>query len=531
MSDRRKNRRGRLAPARGVRPSSTGQAVSPEQQDSGDVYTVTVTDLNNLGCGVGRLPGADGVPGTGLVVFVRGAVTGDVIETALIKRTSSYAIGRLLRVVEPSPMRAEEAFCQAPEACGGCVFRHLAYEAELDSKHRRVEAAFRQAGLPDVTVLPVLTGSATSGYRNKGMYPVQNGKRGMEAGFYAAKSHTLIPSAACALQPPVFAKLVQAVCAFCDTHHIPAYNERTGQGVLRHIYLRASAGANETQGQIMVCLVIRTPTFPGGDSTARALVDALRSAFPSVVSIQLNINPENTNVVLGDTFLPLFGPAYIEDTLCGRHFRISAGSFYQVNHDAAELLYRTAARMAGLTGKENLWDLYCGTGTIGLSMVGRIWDGEKEIPGAATVTGVEIVPEAVACAKQNADINAALGLIPPGVANFFCADAGDPASLLSPMDGGFREGKGNGDDNDRLPHPDVVVIDPPRKGTTPALIHELARRAIGSVVYISCDPETLARDCAIFRSCGYDIGQTQPVDLFPRTGYVETVVLITRKEE
>jgi 23S rRNA (uracil1939-C5)-methyltransferase len=498
--------------------------------DSGEVYTVAVTDLNNLGCGVGRLPGENGTPGTGLVLFVKGAVTGDVIETAIIKRTSSYAIGRLVRVVTPSPLRAKQAFCQAPEACGGCVFRHLEYEAELDSKHRRVEAAFRQAGLSDVTVLPVLTGSATSGYRNKGMYPVQNGKHGVEAGFYAAKSHTLIPSTACALQPPVFAKLVQTVCDFCNTHCIPAYNERTGQGILRHIYLRSSAGANETEGQIMVCLVVRVPTLPGGERTVQALVDMLRAAAPSVVSIQLNINQENTNVVLGDTFLPLFGQPYMEDTLCGRHFRISAGSFYQVNHDAAELLYRTAARMAGLTGKENLWDLYCGTGTIGLSMVGRIGDGQTDMPGAATVTGVEIVPEAVECARQNADINAALGLIPPGVACFFCADAGDPASMLSPADGTLRGGAENRDITSRVPPPDVVVIDPPRKGTTPALIHELARRSIRSVVYISCDPETLARDCAIFRSCGYAVGQVQPVDLFPRTGHVECVVLMSRNK-
>ncbi|MCQ2430590.1 MAG: 23S rRNA (uracil(1939)-C(5))-methyltransferase RlmD [Clostridia bacterium] len=473
-------------------------------------FVLTVTDLNNLGCGVARLPDENGEE-NGLVVFIRGAVTGDVVETELIKVTPSYAVGRLVRVVTPSPTRAAEDFCTAPEACGGCVYRHLTYEAELESKHRRVMQAFRQAGLADVTVLPPLSTGVTRGYRNKGMYPVRNGKTGIETGFFAQKSHNLIKCAACSLQPPVFAEIVEAVCRFFRDKHIRAYDETTGEGILRHIYLRTTA-----DGEVLVCLVINSKGLPGGRRTQDDLVSVLLGRFPNIIGVSLNVNQKNTNVVLGDSFIRLYGQPYMEDRLCGLRFRISAESFYQVNHDAAELLYRTAAARAGLTGRENLWDLYCGAGTIGLSMAGPDLPPDRR---AATVTGVEIVPQAVECAKKNAQINADLGLLPPGIARFFCADAGDPSSLFKPADDGV------------VPAPDVVVIDPPRKGTTPELIRELSRRGYGKVVYVSCDPETLARDCAVFRAEGYTVGDAQPVDLFPRTGHVEMVVLMSRDKE
>ena len=333
------------------------------------------------------------------------------------------------------------------------------------------------------------------------MYPVRNGKRGMEAGFFAAKTHDLIPCSACALQPPVFAEVVRTVCAFCDAARIPAYDEETGKGILRHIYLRTTKA-----GELMICLVINADSLPGGREIGARLVQTLTEKFPQVVSIQINVNKKSTNVVLGDAFRTLYGTDYMEDVLCGRHFRISAGAFYQVNHDAAELLYQTAASLAGLTGREHLWDLYCGAGTIGLSMADH----------AASVTGIEILDEAVACAKVNAALNADLGLIPPDKAHFFCADAGDPASLFAPADRGD------------VPAPDVVVIDPPRKGTTPELISFLSHRNVPRVVYVSCDPDTLARDCAVFRQHGYTVGEVTPVDLFPRTGHVECVVLLTR---
>ncbi len=476
----------------------------PRATGDDEVVTVRIHDLNNLGCGVGRLPAESAVPadsavtGTdGLVVFVKGAVTGDVVKATIIKRTPSYAVGRLVEVVEPSPIRATEAYCNAPEACGGCVYRHLRYEDELDSKHRRVVRAFRQAGLSEVTILPVRSTGQTRGYRNKGMYPVRQGKKGMEAGFFAAKTHKVIPCSDCSLQPAVFGELVRAVCKACDRHRVTAYDETSGKGILRHIYLRAAA-----DGSVLLTLVINADHLPG--TAAEGLVHELAGRFPCLVGILLNINRANTNVVLGDRFIRLWGQDYIEDTLCGKRLRLSADSFYQVNHDAAELLYRIAADMASFRGDEHLLDLYCGIGSIGLSMSERVAD----------VTGIEIIPAAVACARVNASLNG----LSESFARFFCGDASDARMFL-------ETAEKNG-----APAPDVAIIDPPRKGTTPELIAEIARRSIRRVVYISCEPETLGRDCAIFRQHGYSVGKVQPVDLFPRTGHIESVVLLLKNE-
>ena len=457
------------------------------------MVTVTISDLNNLGCGVGRLP-------DGLVIFVKGSVTGDVVSVQIIKRTKSFCVGKLIEILTPSPMRAEEVFCNAPEACGGCVYRHLKYEDELRSKHERVKQAFRQAGLSDVTIRPVLTVKrdgehVTRGYRNKGMYPVKQGKNGMEAGFYAAKTHKVIPCSDCALQPDAFGELVRAVCKLCDRYRITAYDEESGSGLLRHIYLRSAA-----DGSVLLTLVINQKQLP--KQAAEGLVHELVGQFPRLCGILLNINCENTNVVLGEQFVTLWGRDYLEDVLCGKRLRLSAGSFYQVNHDAAELLYNTAADMADLTGTEHLVDLYCGAGSIGLSMSDRVAD----------VTGIEIIPEAVECAK----VNAALNGLGPDRARFFCGDASDAHKFLAAAEEGGA------------PAPDIAVIDPPRKGTTRELISEIARRDIRRVVYISCEPETLGRDCAVFREFGYEIGEVQPVDLFPRTGHVETVCLLSK---
>ena len=461
-----------------------------------EIHTLAIFDLNNLGSGVGRLP-------DGTVCFVRGAVTGDTVTVKIIKRTSSYAVGRLEATVSPSPLRTDEAFCTAPEACGGCVYRHLSYEHELTAKHERVKRAFRQAGLPDVDILPPLYAKDGDGqpriraYRNKGMYPVRSGKGGIEAGFFAAKSHKVIPAADCSLQPAVFGDIVRFICRLCDEQKIPAYDEITGKGVLRHIYLRSAA-----DGSVMVCPVINADAWPGGKAAVDALVDGLLRVCPRTVSIQLNVNRASTNVVLGDRFITLHGTDYLEDVLCGKRFRISGGSFYQVNRDAAELLYNTAMAMANLRGDEHLLDLYCGAGTIGISMADRVAD----------VTGIEIVPEAVECAKQNAALNG----LTPDRARFFCGDASDAKTLLSAIEA-------NG-----APSPDLAVIDPPRKGTTEELIAEMDRRRIRRVVYISCEPETLARDCAVFRARGYTVGRVQPVDLFPRTGHVECVTEVSK---
>jgi 23S rRNA (uracil1939-C5)-methyltransferase len=319
----------------------------------------------------------------------------------------------------------------------------------------------------------------------------------MIAGFYADHTHRILPTEHCALQPPVFSAIVRDVCDFCTRHGIRAYDESDGTGLLRHIYLREG----RVSGEVLLCLVICGEEFPHAD----ALCAELTAAHSSLVGILLNHNLKNTNVVLGERYTLLHGKDTMRDTLCSRSFDVSPASFYQVNHDAAELLYGIARERAALSGKETLLDLYCGIGTIGLSMA----------DGCARLIGIEIVPEAVENAKENARRN--------GMDNalFFRGDVGDDGNvsgLLSEAEAAL----GTLD-------VDVAIIDPPRKGTTPALIALLAQRQVPRVVYVSCDPDTLARDCVIFRQHGYEIGTVTPVDMFPRTGHVESVVCLTRK--
>lgn len=460
----------------------------------GKEFIIEIHDLNNLGSGVGRLPAHEG--DDGLVVFVRGAVSGDRVRAEIIKETSSFCVGRLIEILSPSPVRDSERFCTAPEACGGCVYRHVTYAHELECKKQRVIRAFKVAGIADANVLDVLSTGKTTHYRNKGMYPVAEGKNGMYSGFFAAKSHKLIPAESCSLQPEIFERIVRAVCEFCDKNGIKAYDEISRKGILRHIYLRITAA-----GEVMLCLVINSDDL--GKATRGKLIEYMTERFPEITGILLNVNKKSTNVVLGDKFITVWGQPYIEDVLCSKRLRIAPESFYQVNRDAAELLYNTAAKMASLTGEEHLLDLYCGAGSIGISMSDKV----------KTITGIEIVPEAVECAKLNASLNG----LSPDRARFFAGDATDSERLLSAAEDGGA------------PTADIAVIDPPRKGTTRELIEAIAKRNINRVVYISCEPETLARDCAVFRELGYEMSDVQPVDLFPRTGHVESVVCLSRK--
>ncbi len=454
-----------------------------------DILRLTVEEINNLGCGVCHLHDTSG--GRGMVVFVRDAVTGDEIDAKVIKVNKSYLVARIERIVTPSPLRCVPD-CTAA-GCGGCVYRNVAYAHELELKREYVKNAFRKAGLFDVEVDPVRHTGALTGYRNKAQYPVRNGKYGMEAGFFATGTHRIVPADNCKLQPPVFSELTAFVCRFCDRTGIRAYEEETGRGLLRRIYLRVGAGT----GEIMVCLVLNGEELP----REKDFVRELTAAFPQVKSIALNINRENTNVVLGKQTLTVFGEDSIEDILCGLRFRISAGAFYQVNHDACELLYGIARERAALTGKETLLDLYCGIGSVGLSMA----------DGAGEILGIEIVREAVQRAAENAARN--------GISNahFYCGDATDARRLLEEAE------NAHGRIEDA-----IVILDPPRKGSTRELIEYLSERDFERVVYISCNPDTLARDCACFRACGYTVGTVTPVDLFPRTGHVESVVLLSK---
>ncbi len=457
-----------------------------------EIIELDITDLNNLGAGVGRCE-------DGTVAFVRGAVTGDRVRVKIIKVASSFVVGKLEEVLIASSCRFDgrgmrKISCSAPESCGGCVYRNITYEHELELKRDYVKNAFRKAGLADVCVCDTAHTERVTGYRNKAQYPVREVKGRIRAGFFAAKTHDLIPCEDCLLQPDAFGEIVRFTVDFAEKNRISAYNEESGRGILRHIYLRIA----EKTGEIMVCLVINADKM----ASAAEFADAIRSAFPSVESVMLNINKKNTNVILGDKFVCIGGRDYIIDELCGLKFKISAGSFYQVNRDGAELLYSLAKERAALTGKETVADLYCGTGTIGLSMS----------DGADRIVGVEIVSEAVECAKENARLN--------GIENahFFCGDASDTRGLLA----NARDFLGDF-------CPDVVVIDPPRKGTTEELVNYLDSLGVPRIVYVSCNPDTLARDCAWFAQKGYDIGEVTPVDLFPGTGHVESVLRLARK--
>ncbi len=447
----------------------------------GEKITLEIEDINNLGCGVGRYGGK--------VVFVKGAVGGDTVSATLIKDNKSFSVARLDEVLFASPMRASADFCTAPLSCGGCVYRHITYEYEKSVKFNHVRAAFDKAGLSEVTVLPVLSTERVGGYRNKAQYPVTATKNGMRCGFYAPKTHNIVPTDSCAIQNARFADITKAVCELCDRYGIAAYDEVSRKGLLRHIYLRIG----EATGEIMLCLVVNGKHLPREGE----LAEELCKSFPDIAGVIINENTENTNVVLGKNYRTLCGRGYIEDVLCGLRFKISPESFYQVNREGAQLLYRLAAERAGLTGKEHICDLYCGTGTIGLSMAKR----------ARRLTGIEIVEGAVECARQNAAQN--------GIENaeFFCADAGSAEEIMRATHGEC---------------PDVVIIDPPRKGSTRELAECLCMLGVKKVVYVSCDATTLARDCTYFKELGYEIGEVQPVDMFPKTGHVESVVLLAR---
>ena len=427
-----------------------------------DSVELAVEGLSNLGYGVARTK-------DGEVVFVQNALPGETVKAKIIKVASSYSVARVEEYITKSKDRVEND-CPA-KGCGGCVYRYLSYEAELIWKRDYVKNAFAKVGLAP-KVEETKTTDTTEGYRNKAQYPVQMGKNGIEAGFFAAYSHRVVACDSCRLQPPVFGEIVAFVIAFCSENGVSAYDETTGKGLLRHLFLRVG---KET-GEILVCLVVNGKCLP----KEKELAEKLQRAFPMVKSVQISTNEKNTNVVLGDSFRTIAGRDYIEDNLCGLRFRISAGSFYQVNHDACELLYGIAKEKAELHGGETILDLYCGIGTIGLSMA----------KDAGQVVGIEIVPEAVDCAKENAKTN--------GVTNarFYCGDAGDAEKLLAPAEAELGD----------LSHA-TVILDPPRKGCSEELLKFLAKRGFRKIVYVSCNPDTLARDCKLLTELGYSVGR------------------------
>ena len=450
------------------------------------ILTLRIERLSSDGSGVAHSP-------DGETVFVPGAAPGDEADVRIVKDCKRYAFGILDHLRTPSPDRIP-VDCAVAGPCGGCSLRHLDYTAELRAKQENVTDAFRRIGGLDVPVLDICPSPEVDRYRNKVQFPVGLDKNGNPCiGFYAGRTHRIVPCPDCKLQPGVLNDIGNALCRFFAENGIQPYNEETGRGLVRHIFLRRGAHS----GQIMVCLVCTRSNLPHAD----ALCTRLREQFADIATILLNVNSKNTNVILGTETHTLYGPGYIEDTLCGVPVQLGPLSFYQVNTLAAERLYGIAAQYAQLTPDDLLLDLYCGMGTIGLSMV----DHCREL------VGVEIVPEAIESAKANA---ARMGDAVAAKSRFFCADAGQAATRLA------AEGL----------HPDVVMLDPPRKGCDEATLSAVVRMAPRRVVYVSCNPATAARDAAWLEQNGYHAEKVQPVDLFPRTKHCETVVLLSKGE-
>ena len=440
------------------------------------LHTVSVTGYTAEGLGVARIDGQ--------VVFVHGGVRGETCRIRILKVLKNAAFARVEEALERSPARREPD-CPHYPACGGCDFRHISYEEELEAKRARVDDALRRIGGAEIRLEAVLGCEDLERYRNKSQFSVSPEGR---IGFYRARSHQVIPVSDCRLQTPQANAIAQAAEAYLRDFSVPGYREDTRQGLLRHVCVRTNAA-----GQALACLVVNGEALPCEEE----LVRRLRAACPEAVGVVLNCNQRDTNVILGDTYRTLWGQDFLEDTLCGLTFRLSIPSFYQVNRTQAERLYESALQMAELTGRETVLDLYCGTGTITLCMARR----------AGRAIGVEAVPQAVADAEENARRN--------GLSNaaFFCADAAGAAARLAAE--GVR--------------PQVITVDPPRKGLDSAVIEAVAEMEPERIVYISCDPGTLARDIKRFAEAGWEVKRALAVDMFPKTRHVETCLLLVRE--
>lgn len=447
-----------------------------------DIVTLEITALSNEGNGIGRIGD--------IVVFVPSTAVGDKIEVRIVKVLKSYAFGRLEKILMPSKDRIENN-CPVFEKCGGCAYRHISYNAETKEKAEQVFHNIKAIGRTEnYTKCDIINNSDnTERYRNKGQFPV-----GMDAdgkiisGFFAPRSHRIIPVSDCLLQPKVFGQIVEDCIAFFEENKVSVYDEATGKGLIRHIYLRQGAVSEE----IMLCFVVNGKTFTG----EKALCNQLSSKYSRIKSIVLNVNKTRNNVIMGKECITLWGNDTISDEMCGLKVNISPLSFYQINHDMAQKVYRLAGSLADLKGNETVLDLYCGAGLIGLSVAKRV----------KNVIGIEIVEPAVENAKQNAKEN--------GIDNaqFYCGDASLVAKLIA-------EGKNF----------DVAFVDPPRKGCSNDVIDALATSGADKIVYVSCNSATLARDINLLVEKGYDLVSVTPADLFPRTIHTESVALLTLK--
>ncbi len=444
-----------------------------------DIVNIDITGISSDGNGVGKVDG--------FAIFVPMTDIGDNVDVHIIKVTKNYAVGKINKINTFSKNRCEND-CDCYSRCGGCCFRHITYEKELEYKREYVASNMKRIGKLDVEVTPVVPCDYPERYRNKAVFPVQKNNGKIQIGFFSKHSHRIIECADCMLQPAVFTEIVSVLKDFLQRNDYSIYNEETNSGVLKHIFLRKGAVSNE----IMVCFVINADRLP----LQNEIVKLITENFPSVKSISININKTVGNAILSDRNITIYGEEEISDILCGVKLSISPLSFYQVNHNTAEKIYKKAAEIADLKPSDILLDLYCGTGSIGLSMADKV----------KTLIGVEIIPQAIENANKNAANN--------GIRNarFICADAKTAVKQL------HAEGIS----------PTVVVLDPPRKGCDRTVIETVVSMNPERIVMISCDSATLARDLSVFAELGYKADTVIPHDMFPRTNHVECVVKLVR---
>ena len=478
-----------------------------------DEFEIDITDIGNEGEGIGKYEG--------MTFFIKGGVPGDRILAGATKLKKTYGYARLVKVIKASPFRVTPK-CPISEKCGGCQIQSLSYEKQLELKERKItENLIRIGGFSPEFIkehMDLIVGMEEPfHYRNKAQYPIGTDKENQPiAGFYAGRTHSIIPNTRCYLGADENEEILNIILSYMKEYKIEAYDETTGKGLIRHVLIRKGFST----GELMVCLVINKniTELPYQESLIRRLAE-----IPGMKSIAVNINTENTNVIMGNEVHTIWGAPTISDIIHVRDmqkegfpftgdaltFKISPLSFYQVNPVQTEKLYSLALEYAGLTGKETVWDLYCGIGTISLFMAGS----------AKQVYGVEIVPQAIDDAKENAERN--------GITNarFFVGKAEEVLPA-------FYEGKiGDKKASDDMLHPDVIVVDPPRKGCDEACLSTMLKMQPERIVYVSCDSATLARDLKILCDGGYEIQKIRGVDQFAMTVHVETVVLMSKVKE
>ena len=448
--------------------------------EKGKIYEARISDYTSEGQGIAKIEGC--------AVFVPNAVFGELCTIRIEKAAKTWAAGKIVEILERSEHRVNRE-CPVAKLCGGCDFWHIDYEEESRLKAERVRQCLNRIGGENLTEIPILAAPTCHGYRNKAQYPAASKKGTVYAGFFRAGTHQVVENSRCLILPEETDRVKEIVIDYVNRYHISAYDETEHKGLLRHIYVRRGAVSK----QVLVCLVVNGRKLPHTE----VLIEALK-VVPGFTSLVLSVNTKKGNTILGDAFITLYGPGFIEDTLCGLNFRLSARSFYQVNHHQAQRLYEAAIAQAEITKEDTVLDLYCGVGTITLCMA----------RAAGRVIGVEVIEQAVADAKDNAKRN--------GIENaeFFCGDAGQAALALEQQ--GIKA--------------DVAVVDPPRKGLNTDCIEALARMAPRRIVYVSCDPATLARDVALLKERGYTLKNAMAADLFPRCSHVESVVCLSREK-